>query len=84
MIEKIREFLRQNNIDFVENYINGEVSFWGFDKERATEFNFAFNDFPDDENIDNFESHFVDEKKEAQADLLKKYGEAEGTIKVEN
>ena len=54
MENKIKKFLKENNIDFVENYFNGEMSFWGFNKDRNMEVIIKFNDNFDEETLKDF------------------------------
>jgi len=49
--------LKDNGFEFIESYFNGEIGFWGFNKERNIEVTIKVNENPDEEDIANFEEH---------------------------
>jgi len=53
--------LKLNGFEFIESYLNGELGFWGFNKERNIEVTIKVNENPDEESISNFEEHIKDE-----------------------
>ena len=56
-IKKIKRFLKRNGFEYIENYINGEETFWAFNKKRDIELSIKINDMPNLEDIENFEEY---------------------------
>lgn len=66
-IEEVIESLKGVGFKFIESYFNGEVGYWGFDKDRKIELTIKINRNPDLEDIKDFEEH-IEETKEAHSE----------------
>ena len=52
----IEQLFKKHSFDVVDNYFNGQFTFWAMNKNRDTSINIIFN-HPDEETIKEFEEH---------------------------
>jgi len=54
--------LKDNGVEFITSYMNGEEGYWGFNKDRSIEVTIKIKEMPDADDIENFEEHIKEDK----------------------